>query len=742
MNNKNTVLDIGSRRELFVDRFLVDAMDGVAFRLHHPQPATPAAGPISGSYMTVFPDGDRYRAYFRRYDPAFRGEKRDGSEGEYTGYAESRDGVEWAMPELGLYTVNGSRRNNAVLRQAPFSHNFAPFLDANPAADPRARYKALAGTYKGDHGVGDDLHAFGSADGIRWEPLHDGPVITHASFAFDSQNVSFWSAAEGCYVCYFRTWNTSHGWLRSISRSTSRDFRRWSEPVPTNPNLPGEHLYTSQTHPYFRAPHLYVALPTRFMPDRGDSTDILFMVARAGTERFERLFTEAFIPPGPDPERWGNRSNYAACGVVPTGPAEISIYHGPAGLRYTLRTDGFISLRGGYAGGTATTKPFTFAGSELTLNVATSAAGSVRVELRDAEGRPVPGRTLPDADEIAGDAIEQRVTWKGDADVSAWAGRPVRLHIVLREADLYALRFVPPFYGAAAPAMTAYFETLKTAGGPPPVAFQPEQPFTQDFVEALRPSVEAAREAARGCADDEARLAPVTAGYDVARRAAAVRESFLSLTSGELERRLDEIERDVLLFRPGVVFGQGPALYPPLAWRWAAFRKYLTDQRQNLVDAFAEPRIALNLDKRWRFQIDPEDAGLGAGWMAPDFDASAWPLLDADRWWQDQGYPEYHGVAWYRRTLNPPAVAHDRRLVLYFGAVDGDATVFVNGAQAFDRCLGPDGVGWDEPFHIDVTRLLADRAPVHVAVRVRKDGQMSGIFRGVKLLDVSVKREL
>lgn len=175
--------------------------------------------------------------------------------------------------------------------------------------------------------------------------------IDYPDFAFDSQNVAFWSEAEACYVCLFRTWKCSHGQLRAIHKTTSPDFVDWTEPVATDANLPGEHLYTSQTHPYFRAPHLYVALPTRFQPERGDSTDILFMAMRAGSDRYERLFAEAFIRPGLDPASWGNRSNYAARGVVPTGPAEMSLYH-CNGLRYTLRTDGFISLRAGYAAGT------------------------------------------------------------------------------------------------------------------------------------------------------------------------------------------------------------------------------------------------------------------------------------------------------------------------------------------------------------------------------------------------------
>jgi hypothetical protein len=391
--------------------------------------------------MTVFLDGDRYRAYYRQYDPSYTGERPDGNEGEFTCYSESPDGIEWTMPNLGQYEVNGSRNNSAVLRSAPYCHNFSPFSDDNPLAESPARYKALAGTHPKGGRPGGGLHAFRSADGLHWEPMQAEPVLTFDDFAFDSQNVSFWSEVEQRYVCYFRTWRTPHGRLRAVSRSTSEDFLHWTDPVPMQANVPGEHLYTSQTHPYFRAPHIYIALPTRFQPDRGSSTDILFMATRAGTERYERLFTEAFIRPGLDPQRWGNRSNYAACGVVPTGPAEMSIYHGPAGRRYTLRTDGFISLHAGSATGCMTTPPFTFSGNTLTLNLATSAGGSMRVEVLDDQGHPLPGRAMDDCLLICTDTIEQAVAWKNGGDLSLHAGKPIRLRFELREADLYSLRF-------------------------------------------------------------------------------------------------------------------------------------------------------------------------------------------------------------------------------------------------------------------------------------------------------------
>jgi hypothetical protein len=238
--------------------------------------------------------------------------------------------------------------------------------------------------------------------------------------------------------------------LRTISRTTSPDFKHWSAPLAMDPNLPGEHLYTSQTHPYFRAPHIYIALPSRYTAGKVGSgkthamlgsTDILLMTAHAGATTFDRLFVEAFMRPGLDPRRWESRANYVALNVVPTGPAEMSIYHSGSGHRYTLRTDGFVSVRAGATEGELLTKPVRFAGRELLLNLSTSAAGSVRVEVQHADGTPVAGFALADCPPIVGDAVEQAVHWSGNADLNSLAGKPVRLRFVMREADLYSLRF-------------------------------------------------------------------------------------------------------------------------------------------------------------------------------------------------------------------------------------------------------------------------------------------------------------
>lgn len=455
-------INLEDRREIFVDHYLIDRLAGVEIEMHTPHNEgavlyfdKPWEGAFSG-YCTIIKDGDLFRAYYRGRPEVGK----DGDSGEVTCYAESKDGIVWEKPALRIHEINGSLDNNVILaNEAPATHNFSPFIDKNPDARPDEKYKAFGGT------EASGLIPFASPDGIHWKRMREEGVF-HGGL-FDSQNVAFWSESEGVYVCYFRTWTeVGYNGYRSVGRTTSPDFIHWSEPEQmTFGDTPLEHLYTQQTSPYFRAPHIYLAIGARFMPNRQvvsdeqavklgvnpkyykDCSDAVFMSSR-GSNRYDRTFMESFIRPEIGLENWVSRSNYPALNVVQTSPTEMSVYvnenyaQPTAQLkRYSLRIDGFTSLSAPYEGGEVLTKPFVFSGKELEINYSTSAPGEIRIGIQDGKGMPIPGFTMEDSETIIGNEIKRVVSWKGNTDLSKLAGKTIRLRFYMKDADLYSLKF-------------------------------------------------------------------------------------------------------------------------------------------------------------------------------------------------------------------------------------------------------------------------------------------------------------
>jgi len=462
--NTDKPVVLGTRRELFVDRLLVDRIEGAELRLVAPcdqGSVLPFDKPWEGlfcGYATVIHDGSTYHLTYRGRPDA--GD--DGDTGEVTCYAQSADGLHWTKPNLGLFEVAGTRENNVILADAaPVTHNFCPMLDRRPGVPAAERFKAVGGISSSG------LFAYASADCRHWRKLQEGPVFKPEGWVLDSQNLAFWSVAEGKYVLYYRS---AVDGIRAIARTTSSDFLHWSAPEQmiysdTGTTRPSQHLYTNQTGPYFRAPHLYLSTAARFMPGRqvitpaeakaigvhpkyfGDTSDCVLMSSRGGP-RYDRCYLEGLIKPGIGAENWVSRTNYPALGLVPTGPAEMSLYvnqnygQPTAHLhRYSWRTDGLAEVWAPASGGELRTVPVTFAGNRLEINFSTSAAGSVRVELQDGGGKPIPGWSLQESRELIGNAIDRTVTWKQGSDLEKLAGRTVRLRFVVQDAELFSFRF-------------------------------------------------------------------------------------------------------------------------------------------------------------------------------------------------------------------------------------------------------------------------------------------------------------
>jgi hypothetical protein len=442
--DKSEITNIGSRRELFVDRALVEEIKGDAkLHVHQPEPqevVLVTGKPWEGNtcaYYTVFQDGDLYRMYYRGSHWDEKTQK--ATHREVACYAESKDGIHWTRPNLGLIEWEGSKENNIIL-DGLGTHCFVAFRDDNPACPPEAKYKGISrGRPVGKKG----LYVFQSPDGIRWSLLREEPVITEG--AFDSQNLAFWDPVTKEYVDYHRTFVEG---VRSIMTSTSQDFLHWSEPVLLKyPGAPKHHLYTNAIRPYPRAPHIRIGFPTRYIP-QGSQVEPVFMASRDGVT-FERYETPV-IPRTAPQDRDGNRSNYMANGLVelPGKSGEYSVYGteayytGPDSRlrRFTYRLDGFVSLRAGSKGGEAVTKPIQFTGDQLFVNGKTNSTGRLRVEIQDRSGKVIEGYSLADCQPFTGDELDKAISWK-TGDLKQLAGQPIRLRFVLEDGDLFSYQF-------------------------------------------------------------------------------------------------------------------------------------------------------------------------------------------------------------------------------------------------------------------------------------------------------------
>jgi len=442
------IADIGSRLEMFIDKFLIESMEGATLKLHPPvkrEIVMKFDCPWEDNLAfctTVLKDGDVYRFYYRGCCPT------DNSDAQVACLAESSDGIHFEKPSLGLIEHDGSTDNNIIYKGAE-AHNLMPFIDTNPKCKPEERYKAVGGGWL-------SLYGFVSPDGLRWRKIREAPL--EITGQFDSPNLAFYDNIAGCYRSFSRYFDG--GWpegYRAIQSATSDDFVTWTTPEPHRyaPDIPTEHLYTNATTPCPGAEHILICFPKRFMPTRkkvdahpheGLSETVL-MTSRDGVN-WDRTFMEAWMRPGLDERNWTERSNLTAWGILQMDDAEYSMYASEHyrwdDLRYrrmTIRRHGFASVNALYAGGEFTTRPVIFTGAKLVLNYSTSVAGSVQVELRDENGVPLGDHGIDDMEPLFGDELERIVEWKTGSNLSGFAGRPVRLRFVMKDADVFALSF-------------------------------------------------------------------------------------------------------------------------------------------------------------------------------------------------------------------------------------------------------------------------------------------------------------
>ena len=237
-------IDVGTRKQLFIDTRFVQASEGITLSAHSPyqtgeQTVTPDAtwekGDTIGSYSTIVredrPDGPLFRLWYMiesgeptaatGFNPPFMG----------VAYAESTDGLHFRKPQLGLVEKGGSKENNLVIPSDPSLMRVgggSVGFDENPNCPPAERYKSWSKIYpkppaSGMH-MGHGIWA--SPDGLHWKFLIQPTGLRAA----DTQPSWFWDTRLGKYVGYSREWVNvqGEGPVRMASRVESEDMRSWS----------------------------------------------------------------------------------------------------------------------------------------------------------------------------------------------------------------------------------------------------------------------------------------------------------------------------------------------------------------------------------------------------------------------------------------------------------------------------------------------------------------------------------
>jgi hypothetical protein len=135
--------------------------------------------------------------------------------------------------------------------------------------------------------------------------------------------------------------------------------------------------------------------------------------------------------------------------------------------------------------------------------------------------------------------------------------------------------------------------------------------------------------------------------------------------------------------------------------------------------------IALPL-KNWKFQLDPSLTGHLEKWQSATLDDSGWNQIDMG-YWEEQGFDEYNGIAWYRIRFNMPEILNCSAVQLNFDGVEDSAWVWLNNEYLGQQNLGKAGAG--TPFQLDATREIRWGQENILVVRISNSYGNGGIFK-------------
>ncbi len=486
---------IGCERQLFVDNFILDHLDGVERVFPTPErPESPLleigdlpwetrASPHPAAALQD-PDNGKFKLWY--VQPM--GDDPFGDSGMALCYAESDDCLHWEKTlSDACLPFEGHTTTNIVLRDS--GHHIGLVLNRDQS-DPERKYLVVYNPH--DRARAQGKHAMStvaaSPNGLHWTEISADTPYRHHHYQriIWDESIEKWIA----YSQYSHHWNPLHH-KRQVGRQESSDFIEWSPKevvlsINDEPNLPPNLEFHDMS--VRKIGGLYLGIVGEFMAeplwskDKGNNwrdhahAHLGLYTSRDG-KRWSRVgdskpWVANRSPGSPD---YGMLTPTVAGQLVHDGKIHIPYLATPDKQHWfdrpfdfdivpeadfqrakvdwqalgqmrrrsigalILREDGWARLQPTYERGRVITRQFVFEGDQLRINADTR-GGWIRVEILDPDFKAYARFSSEDCSPISGDDTWHTVRWKGDLR-SLW-NKPVRLVFHLNQASLFSFQFV------------------------------------------------------------------------------------------------------------------------------------------------------------------------------------------------------------------------------------------------------------------------------------------------------------
>ncbi|MCU4164977.1 beta galactosidase jelly roll domain-containing protein [Carboxylicivirga caseinilyticus] len=148
-----------------------------------------------------------------------------------------------------------------------------------------------------------------------------------------------------------------------------------------------------------------------------------------------------------------------------------------------------------------------------------------------------------------------------------------------------------------------------------------------------------------------------------------------------------------------------------------------------IYEDITEDYLTLNLAGQWHFKT-----GNNNQFKALEYNHSDWDKITVPARWEDQGWPYFDGIAWYRKSFYLPSGANNSNMYLILGRIDDEDEVYLNGTKIGETKKSHSGWSSSPYRQLRIYRipdnLLVRNNPNIIAVKVKDDQLDGGIYEG------------